>query len=288
MKTKQLIALSGSGGLAAILVMALGFASLAPALADDSTAVTKPKPTKLFVGTVSQVDANAKVLIAKSFWSTRTFSLSDTCSVSVEDKSAATLADLQPGQKIRIRYEAPHGVRIAHEVRQQNLVFRGHIESIDPANKLVGVKHGVATRKFSLPEHFAVVLHDNKTGGLADLKIGQSVDVIYESQDSRYFARRIEQKNPTFVGTIRSMDAGTRTVKAKSFFDEKQFRLADGCRIVTADNPNAALRDLRIGDRVEFVYEDQAGVLIANRIGQESPQAAAVGSETAKADTKVP
>ena len=63
---------------------------------------------------------------------------------------------------------------------------------------------------------------------------------------------------------------------------------SDGCRIVTPENPDAALRDLRIGDRVEFVYEEKAGVLIANRIGHDSPPAAAVGSETAKADTKVP
>jgi Cu/Ag efflux protein CusF len=220
--------------------------------------------------------------------STLSFSLSDTCTVTLEDKPVATLADLRPGQQIQIHYENSHGVRIAHEILQQDLVYHGHIESIDVASKTVGIKHGMATRKFTLPEHLAVVVKDNKAGAMGDLKIGQTVDVIYESKNSGYLARRIEQKNPTFVGTIRSMDAATRTVKAKNFFEEKHFRLADGCRIVTTDNPNAGLRDLRIGDRVEFVYEDKGGVLIANRIGPESSQAAAVGSETAKADTKVP
>jgi Cu/Ag efflux protein CusF len=290
MKTKQSNAMSLV--IAAFLGSALSFACVAPAFGDDSMA-PEPKPStkqdKLFAGTVSQVDAAGKVLIVKTFWSTRTFSVSDTCKVALEDKPEAALADLQPGQNIRIHYRDAHGVKIAHEILQQNLVYHGHIESIDAANKTVGVKRGGSTRSFTLPEHFTVRVKDNKSGSLEDLKIGQTVDVIYEPHgDSCYLARRIEQKHPTFVGTIRSLDAATRTVKAKNFCDEKQFRLADGCRIVTADNPNAALRDLRIGDRVEFVYEDKDGVLIANRIGQESSPAAAVGSETAKADTKVP
>jgi len=287
MKTKTSNALSL--GMTTFLGLALSLAGITPALADDSAASSKPPTVKLLTGTVTQVSPSDKVLIVDSGWSKRTFSISETCKVSLEDKSAAALADLQPGQKIRIRYAEAHGVRIAHEIEQRNLVHHGRIEFIDVANKTIGVERGMVTRKFRLPEHFTVLVKDGKTGTFDELKVGQAVDVIYETPgEPRYVARRIEQKNPTFVGTIRSMDATTRTVKAKNFFEEKQFRLADGCRIVTTENPKAALRDLRIGDRVEFVYEEKAGVLIANRIGHESPPAAAVGSETAKADTQVP
>jgi len=269
--------------------LALGLAGNSPALADESTASSKPQRTKQFMGTLAQVNPQEKVLLMETFWSTRPFSVSDTCKVSLEDKPVATLADLHPGQKIRIRYAEAHGVKIAHEIEQQNLVHNGRIEFIDPVNKIIGVERGMVTRKFALPEKINVVVNDNKPGTLEDLKVGQAVTVIFESPgDPPFVARRIEQKNPTFVGTIRLMDATTRTVKARNFFEEKQFRLADDCRIVTSENPDAALRDLRIGDRVEFVYAERAGVLIANRIGHESPQAAAVGSETAKADTKVP
>jgi hypothetical protein len=63
---------------------------------------------------------------------------------------------------------------------------------------------------------------------------------------------------------------------------EKKFNLADGCRIVVANKPDASLRDLRIGDKVEFSYEDADGVLVANRIGRDTNLAETEGSHTAK------
>jgi hypothetical protein len=288
MKTKLSNALSL--GMTTILGVALSFGSFTRAWGDDAASVSPLPAGKLFVGTVSKVHPEERVLMVDSFWSKRTFSVSDTCRVFLEDKPEAALADLVPGQKIRIRYTQTRGVRIAHGIEQQNQVHSGRIEFVDTTNKIIGVERGMVTRRFALPENVAVVVKDDKAGRVADLKVGHLVNVVYETPGKpRYVARRIEQKNPTFVGTIRSLDAATRMVSARSFTEEKQFRLADGCRIVTADNPDAGLRDLRIGDRVEFVYEEKAGVLIANRIGtEESSPAGAVGSETATANTKVP
>lgn len=282
------------GRAAIILGVVVSLASVGPAFADDTSAVggtdsdQTPQSLKNSKGIITHVNATEKLVTTESFWSTKTFSLADNCTVSLEDKPEATVANLRPGQKVKVRYLNSHGVLIAHGIQQENQVYHGRVETIDPAIKSIGIKRGAAVRKFSLPENYTVLLKDNKSGTLADLKVGQMVHVIYESLDDEYFARRIEQKNPTFVGTIRSMDATTRTVKAKSVFEEKTFRLADKCRVVTADDSDASLRDLRIGDRVEFVYEDKDGVLVANRIGQESPSAAAESSETAKANTKTP
>jgi hypothetical protein len=78
------------------------------------------------------------------------------------------------------------------------------------------------------------------------------------------------------------LDARTRTVKARSFMTEKKFALADGCRIVVANKPDASLRDLRIGDQVEFSYENADGVLIASRIGRDANLAETESSQTAK------
>jgi Cu/Ag efflux protein CusF len=284
---------SNLGRAAIILGMAMSLVSIGPAIADDSSvdgtdSGQLPKSLKSSSGTISHVNATEKLVTTESFWATKTYSLADNCTVALEDKPEATVADLRPGQKVRVRYLNTHGVLIAHGIHQENQVYRGRVETVDPATKSVGIKRGAAVRKFSLPENYKVLLKDNKSGTLADLKVGQMVNVVYESLDDEYFARRIEQKNPTFVGTIRSMDASTRTVKAKSVFEEKTFRLSDKCRIVTADDSDASLRDLRIGDRVEFVYEDKDGVLVANRVGQESPSAAADSSETVKANTKTP
>jgi Cu/Ag efflux protein CusF len=290
MKAKQLIA--NQPILAAVLSAALCLACVPSAFSDDTAAVQKPKTPKakndrVYTGRIQHLDPAQRVIIAESFWSTRTFSLGDNCKIALEDKPDATLADLRPGQKIEIQYVAARGVRIAHAVQQKNLVYHGHVEAIDPDAKTIEVKRGGGVREFNLPENYTVLVQ-GKAGTLADLKVGQRVDVIHESLDNQHLARRIEQNNPAFVGTIRSIDASTRTVKARSFFEERTFRLADNCRIVTGDNSDASLRDLRIGDRVEFTFEDKDGILVANRIGHESPSATAVSSETARAETTVP
>lgn len=225
---------------------------------------------KRFHGIVEQVEPTEKMLTAKYFWGTRRFSLADNCAIALEDKATASLQDLHVGQKIAVRYENANGVLIARAIQQRDMVYHGTVDEIAPDGKSIEIKHGVMVRSFALPENCTVLGKDTKPASLKDLKVGEIVDVTFEERDSNYVARRIEQKFPSFTGTIRALDDTTRTVKARSFGSDKVFRLADGCRIVTANNPKASLRDLRLGERVEFNYEDVDGVLIANRIGHES------------------
>jgi Cu/Ag efflux protein CusF len=292
MKT-DLLTLSRTN-LAITLCAAALLAGVITSLADDSTAndsaakKQKPAAGKVYSGKIVFVNPAERVLIAESFWSTRTFSLAENCQVAFEDKPAATMADLRPGQKLEIRYENLHGVLIAHSIQQRNQLYRGRIQAMDPGNRTIEIKHGSASRTFTLPEDLAVELRDGASGKVEDLKTGQTVEVVYETPENRREARRIAQHYREFVGTIRSIDAATRTIKAKSFIQENTFRLAEGCKIMTPDNPDASLRDLRIGDRVEFAYENRDGVLVADRIGYESPSVKADRSETAKAESQVP
>jgi hypothetical protein len=104
---------------------------------------------------------------------------------------------------------------------------------------------------------------------LNDLKVGQTVNVIYDSSNGKRTAQRIEQERPTYVGTVRAIDCDTRTVRAKRMLSEKTFRLADGCRIVINGHADGSLSDLRIGDRITLTYENANGVLVASCLGRE-------------------
>jgi Cu/Ag efflux protein CusF len=240
---------------------------------------------KIFKGTVTAVDQKEKTVSARDFWGAKIFNVGNTCTVSLEDQPSALLADLHPGQKVEIGYQNARGVPVADRIAQHNMVFTGFINTIDPAKGTLAVKHGVYTRDFAAARDCVVVIKNDKTKSLDDLKVGHTVTVIYESlNNNSLVARRIEQKSPTFVGTIKAIDADTRTVKAKDLLAEKTFHLADGCQIVTDGKLGGSLGDLRIGDRFAFTYEDTAGVLVVDRIGRETTSSGMENAQAIKAD----
>jgi len=240
-----------------------------------------------FKGTLTSIEQTEKTLSVKSFWRTRTFDAADNCKVSLEDKPQAALTDLRPGQRVEVRYETVSGVRIAHQINQENLVFQGRVTSLDPANRKLTVRHRGLSTEFAMARD-CPVLKEGSNASLDDLKIGHLVHVVYLPEPNTRTALRIEQRNAEFVGTIRAIDAGTRTVKAKSLLGERKFHLARECQIVTSDKPDATLQDLRIGDRVTFTYEETDGVYVVNRIGREGSTSEPPTLQTAESSRMTP
>jgi Cu/Ag efflux protein CusF len=191
------------------------------------------------------------------------------------------LEHLAAGQKVEVHYRKVQGVLVAQEMIQLNRSFKGHITALDQTQRTIAVKHGVFTRGFALADDSTVIVKNDKSGTLENLRIGETVTVIYQSENDPLIASRVEQNNPTFTGTIRAIDARTRTVAVRSILGEKKFHLANGCKIVVNGKANAGLNDLRIGDRLSVSYEDADGVLVANRIGREPAGHEASEGETA-------
>lgn len=259
-----------------VVGLALGLAGAGLARGDEQLSAAKPEsqasnPDKLssYKGSVVAVDPQEKTVSVRGGLTTRTFNAGDNCKVTLEDKPRASLSDLATGQKVEVRYRKVQGIPVAQQVIQQNRSFKGHVTALDPAKRTIIVKHGVFTRGFALAEGSAVIVKNDKVGTLVNLRIGDTVTVIYQSENDPLIAHRVEQKNPTFTGTIRAIDARTRTVTARSLMGEKKFHLANGCKIVVNGKTDAGLSDLRIGERMSVSYEDADGVLVANRIGRE-------------------
>ena len=251
-------------------------------VAGDQSAATQEE--KSFKGSITAVNEKDRSISVKGVLFTRTFNATDTCKLSFESKPGGTWADLHPAQRVEVRYVNAQGVRIASDISQKDIVFKGYITAIDPAKRTLAVKHGLYVRNFALTEDCMVRIKDDKKGSLDGLKIGHTVHVAYEKEGAALKAYRIEQMNPTFVGTISAIDSSSRTVKAKDFLNEKRFNLVDGCKIVIGGKPDGNLSDLRIGDRVALCYEDVNGILVANRIGREPASPDAKGTLGAKAN----
>ncbi len=247
-----------------LTVTLLALACVGMAANDGSATALKERTCR---GTIAAVDVPDKTLAVKRFGFTRTLNIAGDCTVSFEDKPQGTLAELRPGQRVEVHYVKAQGVPVAQRIVQHNLTTTGYITALARADRTLTLKRGWLPHKFVLAENCPVAIKDNRPGSLEDLSIGHTVTVVYESQNGTRTARRIQQESDTFVGTVRAIDAETRTVKAERMMKERKFNLARGCKIVVNGKPTGSLRDLRIGDRVSFSYDDVDGVLVANRLG---------------------
>lgn len=252
---------------ASIIGLVLGLGAAGPARGDTAAAAPQEKSLKGVVAAVSQPDKTIRV---KNFWHTRTMNLADDCKVVFQDKPAASPADLRPGQQVEVRFEDAQGVLVAREIMQKNQTYRGYIASIDPAKRVLVVRHRMLDKTFRIADDCRVVLRDEKAGAPGELQPGQSVMLVFETPDGVATAREITQHSKTFNGSLTAIDLNERTLKARAFLGSRKFSLSSGCRIVIEGKPDGELRDLRIGDRVVFNYEDVNGVLVADRVGRET------------------
>jgi Cu/Ag efflux protein CusF len=231
----------------------------------SANSVNAPK-AKTLIGMASTVDLPSKMVYVHHFWGTKRFNIADGCKVSLQDKPDASLADLRPGQKLEVSYEKSQGVLIAHRIQQQDLHFTGHVMAIDPVHHVLTLRRHALDRTFQIAAECKIHLRGDKDGTLTDVQPGHRVTVTFEVPGGKPTARQIAQTSETFVGVLTAVDLDNRTVKAKSLLAEKTFNLAGDCAIVLGGKPGAKVRDLKLGDKFVFNYDELSGVDVVNRI----------------------
>jgi Cu/Ag efflux protein CusF len=70
-----------------------------------------------------------------------------------------------------------------------------------------------------------------------------------------------------YTGIIESIDSKAGTVIVKKDTESKTFKLGDKTKFSTTDKKEAALADIKVGDKVTVRYTEDAGVLTAIKIG---------------------
>ena len=260
-----------------------------PSVADQAT--TAAKPDKIYTGTVISVNPNGRTLEVKGLLLSKNFNLGENCAYVLWNNPGGAIIDLRAGQKVKVGYQDVSGVLVADRVKQEPLTDHGMVKAIDPVTHTLTLRSGWMEKTIQIPDNCQVQLSGNKSGSLANVQPGYYVTVTYELPHGKPVAREIEQTGTTFTGELTAVDMGNRTVKAKSVFDKMSLHLADNCAIVVNGKPDGQMRDLKLGDRMSFNYEDVNGVKIVNRIAEEpmtQETSAARGSETTSAQLMYP
>jgi hypothetical protein len=102
-----------------------------------------------------------------------------------------------------------HGVLVADRVTQEPMRFEGVVQAIDPQQRTLIVRERLLDKVFTIPGDCAVVLHDNKAGTLANVKVGERVTVTFETPAGVPTARLIAQNGVCVSPT------GLRTAKCR-------------------------------------------------------------------------
>jgi hypothetical protein len=71
-------------------------------------------------------------------------------------------------------------------------------------------------------------------------------------------------KRHQFTGLVESVDAGSVIVKHDA--ESKTFKISDKTKFGTADKKEAAITDVKVGDKVTVYYVEDEGVLKAHKI----------------------
>ncbi|HUJ11810.1 MAG TPA: DUF5666 domain-containing protein [Verrucomicrobiae bacterium] len=81
-------------------------------------------------------------------------------------------------------------------------------------------------------------------------------------------AKPEKAKKHTFTGMIESVDAtaGTVVVKGSKNQETKTFKVGEKTKYSTAEKKEAALADLKTGEKVTVAYTEEDGTLMAHKI----------------------
>ncbi len=74
-------------------------------------------------------------------------------------------------------------------------------------------------------------------------------------------------KRHQFTGIVESIDAKAGTAIVKKDTESKTFKIGEKTKYSTTDKKEAAVADIKVGDKVTVFYTEEGGALIAHKIG---------------------
>jgi hypothetical protein len=238
-------------------------------------------------GAVTSVNTANKSVTGTSWLASKTFNLGENCAIVTLDKKEGSLADLRPGDKIKVHYRDVEGVLVADRIAERPLHYSGRVHAINEQTRTLTMHEPALYQPFHAPEKFRlaadckVVLGNGRSGTLASIQPGDRITVIYELPGSSPVAYRIRDESLDFVGKLDAMDLSTRTLRAKERDTRKSFDVADHCQIILRGKQNGRLKDLALGDEYRFTYQTVNGLNVVDRIAPvqatTTPEASSAG-----------
>ncbi|MGC8855740.1 MAG: DUF5666 domain-containing protein [Anaerolineae bacterium] len=167
----------------------------------------------------------------------------------------ATLADLQVGDRVEIKYNPATGVAEKIEAKMNVVKVRGVIAAVDTTASTVTITPALGGADITLlVDANTMIKRFGLPATLADLVVGDNVQADYNP--ITLLAYRIEVKPAELKGTIAAVDttAGTLTVTPQAGGADVTFTVTS-TTVIKRYGVLVTLADLQVGDFVEVKYD---------------------------------
>lgn len=148
--------------------------------------------------------------------------------------------------------------------------YTGTVTAVDPKERVLTVKGLLWSKQFNLGQDCKYVLLDKGLAAPGDLRAGQRVRVSYEKAHGVLVANRVTQHPMRYEGTVKTIDPQKRIMTVHQRALDKDFQLAEGCRVMLRNSRFGTLDDIQVGHRVTVLYEVPDKVATARQIAQTS------------------
>ena len=123
----------------------------------------------------------------------------------------------------------------ANAGRDRGKVYKGTVSAIDAVENTVTVQGTIFSKKFNTADACKVSLEDKPEAMLSDLRVGQRVEVHYQSVRGVLAAGQIIQHNLTLKGYVNAIDPGNRMLAVKTAMSTQEFKVAENCSVILKD-----------------------------------------------------
>jgi len=147
-------------------------------------------------GMVAEVDPRQHLLTVREHGLERRLQIANGCPVMLRDNRSGSLADIQPGNRVRVTYETPADVPTARQIAQTSSEFVGTLTAIDLGEKTVKAKAVFAAKKFNVANDCAIVINGRTDGKLSDLRPNEKLAFSYDQVNGVNVVNRIAPAPP--------------------------------------------------------------------------------------------
>lgn len=169
-----------------------------------------------------------------------------------------------------LTFAAVQAARADQTAAAAERTYTGLIGSVNPGEHTMVMKSLFADKHFNVGDTCTYTMMNNTPGAVGDLRAGEKVKVYYMDHSGVLVADRIEQIPMQYEGQVRSIDSVNHTLTLHSRALDKDFQIANDCRVLLRNDRPGSLAEIQVGDHVTVTYEKPSGAMTARQIAQTS------------------
>ena len=189
-----------------------------------------------------------------------TVRVTDRTRIKLDDDFPGTLADLQVGAEVEVKFDPDSGVAFKIDAEEEEAEIEGVVVEVSGDEVTIETERG---RKLTLVvgDRTRIELEDDFPGTIADLQVGAEVEVKFDPFTRTAFKIEVKEEEAKIEGVIVDIEGDEVTLESDRG-RRVTVRVTDRTRIKLDDDFPGTLADLQVGAEVEVKFNPSTDVAL--------------------------